>query len=79
MTSQILLTKVKWVHEMNDKLFNLKHTETGQNIFLMDLKGIIQLNTPLHFIDFETLTCAIPHHKGMRLMKPLPSSGVVIR
>jgi hypothetical protein len=21
---------------------------------------------PLHFIDFETITCAIPHHKGMR-------------
>jgi hypothetical protein len=25
-----------------------------------------QWEYPLHFIDFETITCAIPHHKGMR-------------
>lgn len=47
----------------------IQHRNTKENTEYIseDLKDeLATLNYPLHFIDFETITSAIPHHKGMR-------------
>jgi hypothetical protein len=49
------------------QLIQLENTRTNTEWFSPDLKNIVQnLDYPLHFIDFETFTGALPFHKGMR-------------
>lgn len=44
-----------------------ENTKKGSEWISPDLTGALkQLNYPLHFIDFETYSGAVPHHKGMR-------------
>ena len=45
----------------------IEYTRSGQEWKSEDLPGIIKgFEYPLHFIDFETYTGAIPFHQGMR-------------
>ena len=45
----------------------IDYTQSGQEWKSEDLPGIIKgFEYPLHFIDFETYTGAIPFHQGMR-------------
>ncbi len=45
----------------------LKHTLSGKEWIAPALGGqLAELTGPLHFIDFETSTVALPHHQGMR-------------
>ncbi len=49
------------------QLLQYENTKTNSEWISPDLKSILgNLKYPLHFIDFETYTGAIPHHKGMR-------------
>lgn len=45
----------------------LKYTEENNEWISEDLKSVLEnLQYPLHFIDFETYTGALPFHEGMR-------------
>jgi hypothetical protein len=49
------------------QLLQYEKTKEKSEWFGSDLKSELSgLKYPLHFIDFETYTGAIPHHKGMR-------------
>ena len=49
------------------QIIQYENTREKTEYFSEDLKDeLAGWKYPLHFIDFETLTCAIPHHKGMR-------------
>lgn len=49
------------------QIIQYENTSAKTEYFSEDLKDELSgWKYPLHFIDFETLTCAIPHHKGMR-------------
>lgn len=50
------------------QIIQYRNTREQNEYFSEDMKDELEdnYNYPLHFIDFETLTCAIPHHKGMR-------------
>jgi hypothetical protein len=49
------------------QLLQFENTKTKSEWISPDLKGALQsLKYPLHFIDFETYTGAVPHHRGMR-------------
>lgn len=56
------------VGSRNDRqIIQYNNTEAETEYISDELKDKLEsLEYPLHFIDFETLTCAIPHHKGMR-------------
>ena len=43
----------------------LEFTEREQEYFSDDMTEELQWTYPLHFIDFETATAALPYHKGM--------------
>ena len=43
----------------------LEFTEREQEYFSDDMSEELQWTYPLHFIDFETATAALPYHKGM--------------
>lgn len=50
------------------QIIQQQNTREKTEYFSEEMKEELEDNFiyPLHFIDFETLTCAIPHHKGMR-------------
>ena len=49
------------------QLIQYVNTKKGKEWFSDEIKDeISEWQYPLHFIDFETYTGAIPHHKGMR-------------
>lgn len=49
------------------QLLQFENTKTNTEWINPELSNILlNLNYPLHFIDFETYISAIPHHKGMR-------------
>jgi hypothetical protein len=49
------------------QIIQLKHTRSGREWIAPALRGeLAGLKGPLHFIDFETSTVALPYHKGMR-------------
>ncbi len=49
------------------QLIQLKHTRSGKEWFAPALRTeLAGLKGPLHFIDFETSTVALPYHEGMR-------------
>ena len=49
------------------QIIQYENTKNGTEYFSEELSDELSgWKYPLHFIDFETLTCAIPHHKGMR-------------
>ena len=49
------------------QIVQLKHTRSGEEWFAPTLKEkLARLKGPLHFIDFETSTMALPYHRGMR-------------
>jgi hypothetical protein len=49
------------------QLIQIQHTKTKDEWISKDLIAELKkLIYPLHFIDFETYTGAIPHHQGMR-------------
>lgn len=49
------------------QLIQYRNTKENTEYLSEDLKDeLSSLAYPLYFIDFETITCAIPHHKGMR-------------
>lgn len=49
------------------QIIQYTNTQENKEFFHEDMADYLQdWQFPLHFIDFETLTCAIPHHKGMR-------------
>lgn len=51
----------------NRQLIQIENTRENQEWVSSDLKTIAsELVYPLHFIDFETYTGALPFHKGMR-------------
>ncbi len=49
------------------QLIQLQHTKTGTEWISPEFKNVLNSYVyPLHFIDFETYTGAIPFHQGMR-------------
>ena len=49
------------------QIIQLENTKTNSEWISPELKTVIDsLSYPLHFIDFETFTGALPFHKGMR-------------
>jgi hypothetical protein len=49
------------------QLIQLKHTRSGKEWIAPALRSeLAGLKGPLHFIDFETSTVALPYHEGMR-------------
>ena len=49
------------------QLIQLKHTRSGKEWIAPTLRReLVDLKKPLHFIDFETSTVALPYHQGMR-------------
>ncbi len=49
------------------QLIQLRHSRSGTEWFSEELSGILaSFEYPLHFIDFETSSLAIPYHAGMR-------------
>ncbi len=49
------------------QIIQLKHTRSGKEWIAPALRGgLTDLKGPLHFIDFETSTVALPYHQGMR-------------
>jgi hypothetical protein len=49
------------------QIIQLKHTRSGKEWIEPALRSeLAALNGPLHFIDFETSTMALPYHQGMR-------------
>ncbi len=49
------------------QIIQLKHTRAGKEWIAPALIGkVASLKGPLHFIDFETSTVALPYHEGMR-------------
>lgn len=49
------------------QLIQYNNTKNQTEYFAEELKDTLEkMEYPLYFIDFETITCAIPHHKGMR-------------
>lgn len=49
------------------QIIQLKHTRSGKEWMAPALGGeLARLKGPLHFIDFETSTVALPYHQGMR-------------
>ena len=49
------------------QLIQYENTKVKKEWISPDLKGALQkIKYPLHFIDFETYTGAVPHHRGMR-------------
>jgi hypothetical protein len=45
----------------------IKHTRSGKEWVALTLSSeLVKLKGPLHFIDFETSTVALPYHQGMR-------------
>lgn len=49
------------------QLIQYRNTKNNTEYIDEELKAVLEdLAYPLYFIDFETITCAIPHHKGMR-------------
>ncbi|MEZ5036486.1 MAG: DUF2779 domain-containing protein [Chitinophagales bacterium] len=56
------------VGSINERqIIQYKNTKNNTEYISDNLKNELEaLEYPLYFIDFETITCAIPHHKGMR-------------
>ncbi len=49
------------------QLIQLRHTRSNEEWVAPALRGeLVRLKGPLHFIDFETSTVALPYHQGMR-------------
>ncbi len=49
------------------QIMQIENTRSNSEMISPELKfALEQLKYPLHFIDFETYSGAIPHHKGMR-------------
>lgn len=49
------------------QLLQFENTKTNTEFISPDLTNSLkELKYPLHFIDFETYSGAVPHHKGMR-------------
>jgi hypothetical protein len=49
------------------QIIQLKHTRSGREWIAAALRDeLAGLKGPLHFIDFETSTVALPYHQGMR-------------
>lgn len=57
------LTKTRGIRQQ----IQIKYTKENKEWFSNEMKGHLKnFRYPLHFIDFETVTSAIPFHKGMR-------------
>jgi len=49
------------------QIMQIENTHSNSEVILPEFKSVLEeLKYPLHFIDFETYSGAIPHHKGMR-------------